>query len=76
MDIDKQECAKCKFSDIDQPQYTYGNCRRYPPVAGYTFSVKPGKWGEGGEATITRFPGRPEYPNVKLDSWCGEFLPA
>lgn len=65
-------CETCRFWRKDQPQYTYGFCKRYPPVAGFTFNVKPGKWGEGGEATVSRHAGATEFPNVNFQDWCGE----
>ena len=68
------ECCKgCRFWFKGEPQFVYGYCRRYPPQAGFTFNVKPGRWGEGGEATISRNPSATEYPNSHETDWCGEF---
>lgn len=73
--VDNGTCETCKHWFKGEPQFTYGYCKRFPPQPGFQFNVRPGKWGEGGEATITRTPGATEYPNTKNDDWCGEHAP-
>lgn len=67
------ECKTCRFWHKAEEQYVFGDCHRYPPVTGFTFDIRPGKWGEGGSATISRNPARTEYPNTNQDEWCGEW---
>jgi hypothetical protein len=66
------ECKTCAHYHIAEAQYVYGDCRRYPPSPDFSFSIKPGKWGEGGEGTISRR-ANPIYPNVHETLWCGEY---
>ena len=66
-------CALCKHFHKIEPQHIYGQCHRYPPTPDFSFSIRPGHYGEGGEGTISRR-AAPIYPNVHAtEDWCGEF---
>lgn len=65
-------CKGCKFWKIDEPQYIYGMCHRYPPVPDLSMSMRPAKYGEGAELSMHRR-AQPIYANTHETDWCGEF---
>jgi hypothetical protein len=68
----KANCSKCSFWVIDEPHFTYGMCHRYPPKPDFSVSMKPARYGDGGEISINRR-AAPIYPNTHEKDWCGEF---
>ncbi|MGB0507104.1 MAG: hypothetical protein ACPGGK_12990 [Pikeienuella sp.] len=69
-------CKTCKHFFKHEPGHIYGDCRRFPPKPDFSFSIKPGRYGEGGEGTISRR-ASPIYPNThETDDWCGEYRKA
>ena len=65
-------CKNCIFWTIDEQQYVYGMCHRYPPSPDLSVSMKPAVYGNGGEINIHRR-ADPVYPNTNEADWCGEF---
>lgn len=66
------KCKSCDYWHKDEPQFIYGMCHRYPPQPDMAVSMKPGRYGEGGEVSIMRR-AEPSFPNTHEDSWCGEY---
>lgn len=67
-------CGTCRYFHKHEPGHIYGGCHRFPPAPDFSFSIKPGRYGEGGEGTVSRR-AKPIYPNVnEADDWCGEHL--
>lgn len=66
-----ESCRSCKFWRIAEPQYTYGMCHRMPPTPDFNFTMKPSRYGDGGEVTFSRR-ADPIWPNTSEIDWCGE----
>jgi len=64
-------CKDCRFWHKAEAQYIYGDCHRYPPQPDISVSMKPARYGEGGEVSMMRR-AQPIYPNTHEDDWCGE----
>lgn len=65
-------CRDCRHWECELPeQYTWGFCRRFPPVADQYVAARQGQYG-GVEVTISSRL-EPKWPQTKEDHWCGEF---
>lgn len=64
-------CATCRFWHREQPEYIYGDCRRWPPRARLMVYASNARAYERIEVNMQTSP-TPEWPNTGKADGCGE----
>lgn len=69
--IDQARCASCRFFVLKEPQHTYGDCHRMPPLMELSVHIKRDTYPERDMIDVRRF-SEASWPNVHNGQWCGE----
>ncbi|SDH08177.1 hypothetical protein [Pelagibacterium luteolum] len=74
-----EQCGTCKFWRIRSDEAAGkggGYCVRFPPFAPAAFNVWMTSSGQTGEVTASSSHLNDAWPNVHIQSWCGEYQQA